>query len=252
MALIYTDFDLNKLTFAENVSVKGSRKTAPVSYAGTRLDWVGIQLGAPKEPLRCPFGVDAYENPQTGKVDSMTMKLELTPPTKEFAMAFEDTTLQAAADNSAKWFGKEFSKTQLETTFSSRIKAQKDETRPETLNLKVEFKDDDRKTEVVVSEWVGKKLTNPVKGTLEDIVKGSMVVPAVRVQGGVYFMGPGGKNFGTSMAAASVLVIKGSALGAASGGSSFAFDMGGVEMVDSEDEGPDGDSPKAAKVARVA
>ena len=162
-------------------------------------------------------------------------------------MAFEDKTLQAAADNSPKWFGKEYNKSQVEISFSSRVKPQKDEGRPLTLALKV-FSEGYRKTEVVVVEWKGEKLTKPVPGTLEDIDKGSMVVPIVRVQGGVYFLAGGG--FGISMVAASVMVVKGTPPGASGGSSSFAFDMGGVETADSEED-EDG-SPKAAKVPRVA
>jgi hypothetical protein len=246
MVLNYTDMDITKLGFSANVANKNGRKTAAVTYDGKRIEEVPFQLGNPNETLRCPFGVDTY--PKTGPPESMSMKLELTPEVKEFLKAFEGKTVEAATDHSVKWFGKEMSYAQLETTFSSRVKAQSDADRPDTLTLKVEF--GTRKTSVVVVEWNDGMVTKPVPASLDDIKAGAMVVPIVRVQGGVYFMGPGGKNFGTSMVAAAVMIVKGSPPDAGSSSvssSSLGFDMGGVETVD--EEGEEG-SPK--KVARVA
>jgi len=82
------------------------------------------------------------------------------------------------------------------------------------------------------------KLTTPTPGTIEDITPGSMVLPIVRVQGGVWFMGAG---YGTSLRAESVLVIKDSN---ASHGANAEFDLGDdVEMVehDADEDGAESD-----------
>ena len=75
--------------------------------------------------------------------------------------------------------------------------------------------------------WKDGKLTTPTRGTIEDITANSMVLPIVRVQGGVYFMST---VYGTSLVADSVLVLKDAK---ASHGASAEFDLGDdVEMVE--------------------
>ena len=79
--------------------------------------------------------------------------------------------------------------------------------------------------------WKDGKLTTPTAGTIEDITPNSMVLPIVRVQGGVYFMSA---IYGTSLVADSVLVLKDAE---AAHGAIAEFDLGDdVEMVEEEDE----------------
>ena len=70
----------------------------------------------------------------------------------------------------------------------------------------------------------------PTRGTIEDMTPNSMLLPIVRVQGGVYFMST---MYGTSLVADSVLVLKDAE---ASHGASAEFDLGDdVEMVEPDD-----------------
>ena len=67
------------------------------------------------------------------------------------------------------------------------------------------FQDGKAPTEVQVTTWTNDgKLTPFTNGSLED-VKGGMVLPIIKIQGGVYFVQ---KNFGTSLAASRLLVIR--------------------------------------------
>ena len=233
MALSYGAFDFDQLAYAEqpNVARATGRKTVSMTYAGGRT--VVFQLGDPKAALRAPFGVDVYTN---AAQETKSIKVELTPPTHEFIKRFETSTKAAAAAHAEEWFKKPHPPEQIAAMFSSRVREQDGGARPPLLNLKI-AESGPNKTTVAVVEWKpggagGRgKLSKPVAGNLADITRGAMVVPIVRVQGGVYFLSS--KEFGTSMVAEALLVVVGEP-----GGSSAApaFDLGDAEMA-SEDEG---------------
>jgi hypothetical protein len=232
MAPTHTKFDVAKLAYADTakISKPHNRKSIAVTYDGS---WnVGFQLGATRTPLRCPFGIDSYENKQ-GAVEK-SIKLELTDETRAFVKGVEGATIDAAVANSAEWFGKAYPKEQLEENFNSCIKGQ-DGGRPDCIKLKVK-ESGAGKTDVVRVVWKGEKVTAPVAATLEDVTGKSMVVPVVRIQGGVYFMGNGGKTFGTSMVADGLLIVEGAPGGATTAaGMSVTYDLGDVETVEAKE-----------------
>jgi hypothetical protein len=229
MAPTHTTFDVAKLAYADTAktSKPHNRKSVAVTYDSSW--YVGFQLGAIRTPLRCPFGIDSYEN-QQGVVEK-SIKLELTDETLAFVKEVEGATIDAAVANSVEWFGKAYPKEQLEENFNSCIKAQ-DGGRPDCIKLKVK-ESGSGKTDVVRVVWKGEKVTAPVAVTPEDVTDRSMIVPVVRIQGGVYFVGNGGKTFGTSMVADGLMVVEGAPDDpTTTAGSSVTYDLGDVETVE--------------------
>ena len=223
MVATHSAFDFDKLTFAAKLETnKRGGKYAQVGYDGSQ---VFFQLGdSPREALRCPFGLDT---PCAEEKDKRVLKLELTPATRAFLNTFDKAVVTAAERNSMEWF----KKSTPSADHVSSIKTQNGGL-PDVVKLKVQM-DGERATKVFVSSWRNDKITKPVKGSLADLEKSKdhdlMLLPIVRVQGGVYFMN---RDYGTSLYADTVLVVK----RPVEGRNSNNFEMGDVEMTDVEDE----------------
>ena len=82
--------------------------------------------------------------------------------------------------------------------------------------------DGKRATEIFVAQLVDGKITKPVKGSLDDVKGECLVLPILRVQGGVYFLQ---KQFGCSLVASKLLVLQQER-------STTDFAFGDVVMVD--------------------
>ena len=218
-------FDFHALSYsAELKTTKAGGKCVQVGYGAGKAQ-VKFQLGdSIHEALQCKYGADKCDpnDPDAG----LQIKLVLTDKSKAFLEKFEAATAKAAEAHSMTWFKKKTPTAML----SSAIKPDGE---LEVVKLKLDTKSDNpaRRTSVKVAMWKDGKLTTPTPGTIEDITPGSMVLPIVRVQGGVWFMGAG---YGTKLVAESVLVLKDPN---ASHGASTEFDLGDdVEMVEQEDE----------------
>ena len=221
-------FDFNALSYSPELKpTRAGGKCVQVGY-GAGMEQVKFQLGdSVHEALLCKWGADKCDpnNPD----GELQIKLELTDKSKAFVEKLEAATTAAAEANSMAWFKKK----KPTSVLTSAIKPDKDDKYPDMVMLKLDTKSDNpaRRTSIRVAMWKDGKLTTPVAGTIEDITPKSMVLPIVRVQGGVWFMGPG---YGTKLVAESVLVLKDAA---ASHGASTEFDLGDdVEMVEQEDE----------------
>ena len=218
-------FDFNALSYsAELKTTKAGGKCVQVGY-GAGKEQVKFQLGdSIHEALQCKYGADKCDpnDPDAG----LQIKLVLTDKSKAFLEKFEAATATAAEAHSMTWFKKK-------TPTAVLTSAIKPDGELEVVKLKLDTKSDNpaRRTSVKVAMWKDGKLTTPTPGTIEDITPGSMVLPIVRVQGGVWFMGAG---YGTKLVTESVLVLKDAA---ASHGANAEFDLGDdVEMIEQEDE----------------
>ena len=225
-------FDFHALSYsAELKTTKAGGKCVQVGYGAGKAQ-VKFQLGdSIHEALQCKYGADKCDpnDPDAG----LQIKLVLTDKSKAFLEKFEAATAAAAEAHSMTWFKKK-------TPTAVLTSAIKPDGELEVVRLKLDTKSDNpaRRTSVKVAMWKDGKLTTPTPGTIEDITPGSMVLPIVRVQGGVWFMGAG---YGTSLRAESVLVIKDSN---ASHGANAEFDLGDdVEMVehDADEDGAESD-----------
>lgn len=227
-ALTHKTFDFDQLSIGNALRPnKAGGKYAQVGYGPDKAQ-VHFQLGvSPKDALRCPFGMDRpKEDP-----DKPYVKLELTEDTHAFVEKLEAAVLEAAEANSVAWFKKQHPASALQSMLTSMLKPQYED-RPDCVKIKVNTGGKDP-TVVLVAHWKGDKLRKPVNGSLDDLLPDAMILPIVKVQGGVWFMN-GGKSFGASLAATVLLVVKPEGASTACG--KRKFDMGDVEFTDGEED----------------
>ena len=220
-------FDFNALSYsAELKTTKAGGKCVQVGY-GAGKEQVKFQLGdSIHEALLCKWGADKCD--PNDPDSELQIKLELTDKSKAFVEKLEAATAAAAEANSMAWFKKKKPTAML----SSAIKPDKDDKYPDVVKLRLDATNPNPalRTSVKVAMWKDGKLTPPTRGTIEDMTPNSMLLPIVRVQGGVYFMST---MYGTSLVADSVLVLKDAE---ASHGASAEFDLGDdVEMVEPDE-----------------
>ena len=220
-------FDFEQLSYSSELkTTRAGGKCAQVGYGAGKAQ-VKFQLGdSVHEALLCKWGADPCDrnNPDAG----LQIKLELTDKSKGFLERLEAATVAAAEANSMAWFKKKKPTAML----SSAIKPGSDDKYPDMVKLRLDTTNPNPalRTSVKVAMWKDGKLTPPTWGTIEDMTPNSMLLPIVRVQGGVYFMST---MYGTSLVADSVLVLKDAE---ASHGASAEFDLGDdVEMVEPDE-----------------
>ena len=220
MVVTYEKFDFGSLQIETDTKQnKAGGKFASIGY-GDAKQQVKFQLGGAKDALKCEFGID-----KDSKFGKTTLKLEVAEPQKHFVEKLETCVLDTALKSN--WFKKASSKDVLKERMYCNVKKSDD---GDCIRLKIE-ESGPKKTSVMVAEWRDAKLTKPIDGTLEDVVAGAMVLPIVRIQGGVWFS-PDGKSFGISLGADSLLVIKGAEGAASSRKRKFELD---VELTDDDE-----------------
>ena len=234
-ALTTSNFDVNKLIFTEAKPNKNGGKYATIGY-GDEKNQVQFQLGAfPDELLYCKWGVD-HANPNDDGSD-LQVKLDLTGNTKAFLQKVEQATLAAAEEHSISWFKKKLSKDKIASMYKPLVREDDAGQIPDRVWIKAaSYGHSSFQAKVTVIKKKGDKYAKPVPGTFAD-VKESWVVPVIKIRGGVYFMNGG--NFGTSLVATEIVVIKEE--GAVSSASNVNFDgivfEEDAEMVEVDEEG---------------
>ena len=134
------------------------------------------------------------------------MKLDLTENAKVFLKKLEQATLAAAEHHSVSWFKKQLTKEKITSMYKPLVREDESGTVADRVWIKVaSYRHSPFEAKVTVIKKKGDKYAMPVPGTFAD-VKDSLVVPVVKIRGGVYF-GNGG-NFGTSLVATEIVVIK--------------------------------------------
>ena len=211
------DFDALKYAATTTPNTRGGRYVK-VGY-GPSNGQVNFMLGLnPLDTIRTPYGAEfaSPDDPTSGKV----MKLELTEDKLAFMQQLEQTTIDAANTNSQAYFGRPVPN----ATHNSAIK-ENGEGKP--LVLKVKIAEGSRATQVMVTTLQDGEFTPQVPGTVDDIKPGSMLLPILRVQGGMYFIN---RTFGLSFVADKVLVVK-----EGTSASEDDFNFGDVPMKDAAD-----------------
>lgn len=205
-------------------------KYATICY-GPKNTQVHFQLGAsPKDALRCPFGFEGINPEYPGSQPSI--KLELgTESLQLFAKSLDQSILQTVRTNMMPYFKKELSEADMERYYIPITKPGK-EGYSSFVKLKIVEESFGKKTptSVLVAQWKGDKITTPVNGSLSDVARGCTILPIVRLSGGLWGLGPQTRQFGISLEAAQLLVIKSEE--ESSNGSGNAFAMGGVEIAE--------------------
>jgi len=202
MAMYFGEIDLNKLQIGPDEHGQNGGRYRKISYNNGQLK--DIQLGENvHDLLRCPFGVEAVSPDQQNK---LCMKLNITPKLCDFMTALDNTVIQAVGDTTGGSTLVHRSTIRVHNMPTMKIKLL-----PETQVFVTTIKTD-------------KQITTPVEGGYDDIKPGSMLLPIVKIKGGVYFVE---NNYGTSIVATQILVVKG---GPDNG--SAAFNLGDVMLVE--------------------
>ena len=169
-----SNFDFEQLSYSPALkATRAGGKCAQVGYGEAKAQ-VKFQLGdSVHEALLCKWGADPCDrnNPDAG----LQIKLELTDKSKAFLEKFEGATTAAAEANSMAWFKKKKPTAML----SSAIKPDKEESSSRHTNPNPAFAPPSK------SPCGRMATTTPTVSTIEDITPNSMVLPIVRVQGGV-------------------------------------------------------------------
>lgn len=224
------------MVFDSEAKSRDGKKSVTVGYP-TLQERVKFQLGdGLRDASLCKWGAEPKE-PTAGfnlaQVENcdkkLHFKLEVNPKQAGFVEKLGTLVMEAANANTKGWFGKE----KHGMSFNSNIKTPNDDKYKENKFVSINLLKD---TKVQVTYWIDEakgKYAPPTTGTLKDLVKGSRILPIVRFQNGVYFMN---KEYGISLAAESVLVIKPTQ----ASNTEFAF---GDDVFEASDANEDEDEP---------
>ncbi len=184
MATVFTKIEMNKIDVGPEETGNNGGKYRKLSYNNGQFK--DIQLGESiQDTIRCPFGVESASQSDPTKLH---IKLDISPKLASFITAFDDVVKKSVNDTSM--------------THTSALKTNgqyntlKVKVVPETNILVTTLKD-------------GNKITTPVPGKIHDIRLGSMILPIVKVQGGVYYINTEDKGtlYGTSFVVTQILVV---------------------------------------------
>ena len=186
------DISISDITFGEKVEQnQNGSNLLKLNFRGEQFK--NIQLGKDvMSTLRCAWGVEKtpLENSNQFRYQ---MKLDCNPETSSF---FEqlDAKVKAEVEKHQKSGG-------ITGTYSlnSVLRPSTNPSYPASIKLKV-YAD----TEVYTCSLKDSKMTSPSLGTIEDIKPNTLVLPIVKINGGVYFIN---ESFGTSIAASKILVV---------------------------------------------
>ena len=219
-------FCFKELTFpAEPTPNRSGGKLVKVGYGPTHRV-VECQLGASvREALHVPFEIEqAGQKEDPSRQHEYVFKVDVPEgsPARRFLDALKDATLAAAEEHSVAWFKKKLTPAQLADRYKSNVKLSESPEWPDRAVLKV-FATGEHAAKVWVATLVDGKMTKPVAGTYKDIRAHAMVLPKIKVKGGVYFLN-GSSNFGTSLVVTEVLVLN------EQPSTSFGIDVGDVDI----------------------
>ncbi len=200
MATYFGNIDLANLEIGPVETGNNGRKYKKISYNGNQLK--DIQLGENiRDLLRCPFGVEPVAQDQPNK---LCIKVDVTEKLASFIKSIDNKVIEAVNDESL--------------THRSTLRTSVND------NLKIKIQTD---TQVLVTTLKDKEkniITAPVVGTHDDLKPGCMLLPIIKIQGGVYFIE---SNYGTSIVASQILIVHGTGDNA-----EIAFNLGDHIMVD--------------------
>ena len=182
MATYFKNIDMNQILIGDEEQGNNGGKYRKVSYKGGQLK--GIQLGSGVNDLiRCPFGIEPVAQNQP---DKFCIKLEANEHLSTFIQTLDQKVIDCVNDS--------------KLTHRSTLKLG-----TISNNLKIKIQPD---TQILITTMKSPSvLTPPAKGSMKDITPNSMVLPIIKIQGGVYFIED---NYGTSMVATQVLIVNGS------------------------------------------
>jgi hypothetical protein len=206
MATYFANIDLSKIVIGATETGNNGNEYKQIAYNGQQLK--NVQLGnGVLDLIRCPFGVEAVSAKQT---DKFCVKIDASPTLASFFNEIDQRVIASVDDPTM--------------THRSPLK-----TNGNYATLKIKIQSD---TQISTTEFVDdkkNKISAFKTGTKDDIVAGSMILPIIKFQGGVYFLKDESDTFfGTSIVATQILVVKNAATPAATVG----FDLGDVTMQD--------------------
>lgn len=182
-AISFKNVDFSKFKVGEEEKSKSGNIYRKIEYCNTQFQ--NIQLSENVfTALRCQYGVESAS--QTNP-DKLCIKLDVDNNVASFIKKLDEMIINAVNDPTFK-----------------HISILKENESGSSIKLKIQ---DD--TRVLITNLKGNNITQPVQGKLGDIKRGSMVVPIVKIQSGVYFISDdnGDKKFGTSIVATDILVV---------------------------------------------
>jgi hypothetical protein len=178
MATYFGNIDISKIQIGQEEQGKNGGTYRKVSYLGKQFEDVQLCSNV-FTALRCTYGVEAASMEQPEK---LCLKLEVDSNLCQFVQEIDDLVVKSVNDPNKK-----------------HISILKEGQGNPTIKVKLL-----PSTQVMVTNLRGDKITQPTEGSLNDIQRGSMIVPIVKIQGGVYFIED---RFGTSIVATSILVV---------------------------------------------
>lgn len=198
MAIYFGDIDASKIEIGATEAGNNGNKYKKVSYNNAQVK--DVQLGENiHDLLRCPYG---HESASMDTPNKFCIKLEVPVKLATFIKSIDETVKTSVNDSSL------IHRSTLKSGLTDEI-------------MKIKLQPDTQY--FVTTKKDGNKFTPPEPAKMEDIVPGSMVLPIIKIQGGVYFIN---ENYGTSICATKVLVVK----GASDSGSVAAFSLGDFDM----------------------
>ena len=180
MATFYKDIVFSDIKVGPEETGNNGGKYRKISYNGNQLK--DVQLGKDvNDLLKCPYGVEPVAQDQPNK---FCVKVDVSADLAQFIRSMDDLVISSVNAPGL---------THRSTLRS--VNAQQD-------SLKIKILPE---TQVFVMNKK-EKYSRPELGTTADIKAGSMILPIIKIQGGVYFIE---SNYGTSMVATQILVVNG-------------------------------------------
>lgn len=181
MATYYEDLMADLLQVGPEERNNNGGKYRKVIYNGGQFR--DVQLGSGiHDLLRCPFGVEAVAR---NIPDKLCIKVDANDKLSKFIEALDKKVIDAVNDPT------------LVHRSSLRLGTV-------TNNIKLKLVPE---TQVLVTSKIDEnQISALTSGTFSDIQQGSMILPIVKIHGGVYFVED---NYGTSIVATKILVVKG-------------------------------------------
>lgn len=181
MATYFGNINTSQIVIGPEETGNNGGKYRKVSYNNNQVK--DVQLGASVHDLvRCPFGIEPVAQNQP---DKFCIKIDANEKLSKFIQEIDEKVISAVNDASL---------THRSTLRIGTI----------SNNLKIKVQPD---TTVLLTTLKSQNvLTQPTQGTMKDITPNSMILPIVKIQGGVYYIE---ENYGTSIVATQILVVEG-------------------------------------------